>query len=155
LKTMVSLSKQFQQGTFIFSENGEHNLYYMDGYKVMLEKDEHLYGEIIEEAFLLKFKDFKFVFDTTIDFNFQFIDSRSLKSGDTVIIERSDINEDVHNVEIISIEDVRQNALINFTRENVYNTIEPKVFHFDELKYMIKLNLKNEPNGQFLMAQAV
>lgn len=155
LKTMSLLARQFNQGTFIFSENGDHNLYYMDGYKIMLEKDDQTYGEIIDEAYLLKCKDFKFIYDKTLDLNFQFVDSSEISVGDFILIEQFVTKGNFESFEMIKVDDVRQNAVINFVREQNHNTIEPFVYQFDEIKYMVRLHSVCEIENDFILAQAV
>lgn len=155
IKTMSLLARQYNQGTFIFSENGDHNLYYMDGYKIMLEKDDHTYGEIIDDAYLLKCKDFKFIYDKTLDLNFQFIDKSELSVGDFILVEQFVTKGNFESFEMIKVDDVRQNAVINFFREQNHNTIEPFVYQFDEMKYMIRLQSANKKEIDFHLAQAV
>ncbi len=132
-KTMIKLTKEFNQGTFIFSENGEHNLYYADGYKIMLEKDTNFYGNLIEAALLLKCKDFKFVYDSIVDFQFNFKDPNELKIGDEILLEQKYSSE----LEFVIVNDIRQNAIIHFEREHEFNTIKPKVYQLDEIKYLL------------------
>jgi hypothetical protein len=155
LETMSLLARQFDQGTFIYSENGDNNLYYMDGFKIALEKDKYKYGDIIDEAYLLKCKDFKFIYDKTLDFNFQFISNSEVAIGDFVLIEHISTNVSSENLEIVKIDDIRQNAVINFIRENEYHTIKPLVCQFDEIKYMIKLNSIGELKKDFIFDKAM
>ncbi len=56
-----------------------------------------------------------------------------------VVFSKSKFTLDTH-LEVIDVYDVRQNGIISFERSKTTPAISPKVFHFDEIVWVFRLN---------------
>lgn len=140
---MIEIAKRFDQSLFIYSENDETQVFYSNGDKIKLEKDNYDFGSVASNALILNFVDFKLFIDTILDFNFQFLDKDEIKiDSQIVIFSKNKFTLETH-LEIIDVYDIRQNGIISFERSKTTPAISPKVFHFDEIVWVFKLDSKN------------
>ena len=137
---MTELTKKFDQSLFVYSQEKNTDVYYANGTKINLEKDTYEFGEFVSSAMILNFVDFKLFIDSIVDFDFHFLKREEIKIDDKVVIlSKNKFTFDTH-LEIIDVHDIRQNGILFFERSKSTPAISPKVFHFDEIIWICKLN---------------
>ncbi|MCX8056625.1 MAG: hypothetical protein N3F03_03315 [Ignavibacteria bacterium] len=136
---MILMAKKFDQSLFVYSKESNTNVYYSDGTKIQLEKDTYKFGEIASNALILNFVDFKLFIDKVLDYRFNFLKQDEINIDDRIVVfSKSKFTFDTY-LTVIDVHDIRQNGIISFERSKKSPAISPKVFHFDEIVWAIKL----------------
>ncbi len=137
---MKEISSRVDQDLFILSKVGDTNVYYSDGSQIHLENDTYEFGKLNGTTVILNFVDFKMFIDEILDFHFHFIARKDLQIDDRIMVFAKNKFTFQTHLEIIDIYDIRQNGIISIERSNRTPAITPKIFHFDEIVWAIKIN---------------
>lgn len=137
---MIGITKTFEQDLFIYGSKRQINLFYSSGSKIELELDKSDFGNLANKSVILNFVDFKLFVDSILDFNFNFTKANEIYIGDQIVVfAKSKFTFNTH-LEVIDVYDIRQNGIISFERSKTTPAINPKIFHFDEIIWVFKLN---------------
>lgn len=154
---MTELTKMFDQNIFVYSENSNTSLFYPNGEKIDLQPDKTDLGSIVNNALILNCIDFKLFIDSILDFHFQFVNKNQIQIDDKLVIFSK--NHETYNssLDLIIVHDIRQNGIISFERYRYLNTISPKVYHFDEIVWAVRVNsnVENKYNSNSYYKKAI
>lgn len=154
---MIELTKMFDQNIFVYSENSNTSLFYSNGEKINLKPDKTNFGNIVNNALILNYIDFKLFIDSILDFHFHFVNKNQIQIDDRLLIYSKDHETFSSSLDLITVYDIRQNGIISFERYRYLNTISPKVYHFDEIVWAVRVNSKveNKSNSNSYYKKAI
>lgn len=139
---MIELTKMFDQNIFVYSEDSNTSLFYPNREKINLQPDKTDFGNIVNNALILNYIDFKLFIDSIIDFHFHFVNKNQIQIDDKLVIYSRDHETFSPSLDLVTVYNIRQNGIISFERYRHLNTISPKVYHFDEIVWAVRVNPK-------------
>lgn len=138
---MIEITRRYDQDLFTYSNSGKTNIYYSNGTRIELEPDKADFGELANRSLILNFVDFKLFIDSILDFDLKFVDIKEVNLEDKLLLfAKNKFTSNNSQLEIIDVYDIRQNGIISFERSRNSPAIYPKVFHFDEIIWVLKLS---------------
>ena len=152
---MIELTKRFEQDLFVYASERKINLFYSNGNKIELEPDKVDFGNLANKSLILNFIDFKLFVDSILDFNFNFTKMNEIQIDDRLVVfAKNKFTFNTH-LELINVYDIRQNGIISFERSKITPAISPKVFHFDEIIWVLKLNSDRVKSNEKIYRKAI
>jgi len=152
---MIELTKRFEQDLFVYASDRKINLFYSNGNKIELEPDKVDFGNLANKSLILNFIDFKLLVDSILDFNFNFTKMNEIQIDDRLVVfAKNKFTFNTH-LELINVYDIRQNGIISFERSKITPAISPKVFHFDEIIWVLKLNSDRVKSNEKIYRKAI